>query len=84
VHCAFFNNLGSAELFENCPDFGMNKIIHTRRLLRYDPRFHKKKNPKKIHPKTISQKSSKQQFQKQIPKNISKNQKTFMPKLIRM
>jgi hypothetical protein len=56
----------------------MTGVCITRWLLRYAPRFHRKKSKKK----------SPKKFQKKFPKKISiffsKNQKTFMPKLLRM
>jgi hypothetical protein len=51
-------------------------------LLRYAPRFHGK-NPEKI-PKKISNIISKKKSKKKIKKKFPKNQKTFMPKLLRM
>jgi hypothetical protein len=51
-------------------------------MLRYAPRFHGK-NPKNF-PKKFQKKKSKKKILKKNFKKNSQNQKTFMPKLLRM
>jgi hypothetical protein len=63
-----------------------NPIMHTRRMLRYAPRFHKK-NPKKIPPNFFHKQFPKQifkKFQKQFFLFFLENQKTDLPKLLHM
>jgi hypothetical protein len=59
-------------------------VLNTRWLLRYAPRFHRKKSKKKFQNKISKQKNFKTKISKQNFNFFSKNKKTFMPKLLRM